>query len=350
MTKIKFRKYFLSYLLCLIFLTNTNTVLAETSTYQNKGVQDTIKQYLCTPTDVSKDKNSKEVGATTGMGSTSEVVTGRNLNPVGNSNSQAQQQQSEIQYNSGANNNARYDLYDCINKVYRFAIAVGSVFAVFFIVIAGYLYMSSDGSSESVDKAKSIIASSITAMVILFSGYILLKEINPDLIAFQNIQPPSVKLQTLTVSNYEPIYDGNGNIVGLKSGTGETIKTLGRNNPQQVISAGCTFQLEKLPSEIAGIQTELFNMVIEICKTASPKGKIQVSSVSSGTHAKNSYHYKSCAVDFADGSGKFTENPAGIVAMQKAKELLGASRVNPGSDEDKVNHMHIELGSQCQNK
>jgi hypothetical protein len=66
------------------------------------------------------------------------------------------------------------------------------------IVIAGYYYMSSDGNQESVDKAKNIIVTTVTAMVILFAGYVLLRTLNPDLIAFQTIQPPSMTLPTTT--------------------------------------------------------------------------------------------------------------------------------------------------------
>lgn len=84
------------------------------------------------------------------------------------------------------------DLYNCINKVYRFTLVLASIFAVFMIVIAGYVYMSAEGNEEAVTKAKDILTTSIASLVILFSGYILLKFLNPDLIKFQPIQPPSV--------------------------------------------------------------------------------------------------------------------------------------------------------------
>lgn len=194
------KKYFLIYLLSLVILSDANVVLAvDTANTSGKtAVQQSIETYLCAPTEVSKEKNSNETGSFTGM--------------------RDRQKEKEIQYNSGLNNTAKYDLYKCINQLYKFAIAISSVIAVFFLVIAGYLYMSSEGNAESVDKAKSILVSSITAMVILFSGYILLRAINPDLITFQNIQPPSVKLQTLTDKDYKPLYDSNGNLVGEGSG------------------------------------------------------------------------------------------------------------------------------------
>jgi hypothetical protein len=84
-------------------------------------------------------------------------------------------------------------LYQCINQLYKFAIVIAAVVGVFFIVIAGYIYMSSDGSSEAVDKAKDILTSTITAIVILLAGYVLLNALNPDLIQFHNINPPAMQ-------------------------------------------------------------------------------------------------------------------------------------------------------------
>ena len=118
---------------------------AHAQTTQYAGVQQQLTDYLCTPNDASTNATA-----------------------------------------------AQGDLYNCINRLYRFALVVASVFSVFMIVIAGYIYMAAEGNQESVDKAKSILVSSITSIVILVGGYVLLKFLNPDLIKFQPIQPPSV--------------------------------------------------------------------------------------------------------------------------------------------------------------
>jgi hypothetical protein len=113
------------------------------STYSGPEAQ--IKQFLCTPSDASTNKDK-----------------------------------------------ASNDLYNCINRIYRFALVTASFFAVFMIVLAGWVYMSAEGNEESVTKAKDMLVTSIASIVILSSGYVLLKFINPDLIQFQPIQPPSV--------------------------------------------------------------------------------------------------------------------------------------------------------------
>ena len=87
-------------------------------------------------------------------------------------------------------------MYQCINQIYKFAIVLAAVIGVFFIVIAGYVYMSADGNSESVDKAKSILESTITSLVILLAGYVLLNSINPDLVQFHGntLQPVTINV------------------------------------------------------------------------------------------------------------------------------------------------------------
>lgn len=166
------KKYFLFILVAYVFFAQT-TVFAADSLPAYRGVSDQIKQYLCAPTDASNDANGT--------------------------------------------NSASSDLYKCINQLYKFAIALGGTIAVFFVVVAGYIYMSADGNQESLDKAKDILTSSITAMVILLGGYLLLKAINPDLIEFKQIQPPSVKFDTTGWNDWQTSKNSEGTGGGNKA-------------------------------------------------------------------------------------------------------------------------------------
>jgi hypothetical protein len=185
-----FRSVILLFAFANIFL--SNIALAQTSqtiTDQYSGPEATIRQYLCTPSPNS--------------GGTTVVSTNPNPNQPWTSASVG-----------GQNNPNAGDLYNCINRVYRFAIVFAAIAAVLYIVIAGYLYMSAEGNGETVEKAKSLVTSSITALVILFAGYILLKALNPDLISFKNIQPPSVTPATTTAPMIggTPPAAGGGNV------------------------------------------------------------------------------------------------------------------------------------------
>lgn len=104
----------------------------------NQGVDESIKEFLCTPSD-----NPLEQGTA---------------------------------------------LYDCIGKLYRFSLTAGAVVLVFFIVVAGYLYIT--GGETGKGKAKGIILSALTGMGILLGSFALLNFINPSLVEIRTIQPP----------------------------------------------------------------------------------------------------------------------------------------------------------------
>jgi hypothetical protein len=80
------------------------------------------------------------------------------------------------------------DLFNCVNRLYRFSITAGSIAVVFFIVLAGYIYITGGESQKS--KAKSILFSSLTGLGIILTSFVLLNFINPDLVRIKTIQPP----------------------------------------------------------------------------------------------------------------------------------------------------------------
>lgn len=111
--------------------------LADLPQY-NQGVDESIKAYLCTPSE-----NPLEQGTA---------------------------------------------VYDCIGRLYRFSLTAGAVVLVFFVVIAGYLYIT--GGETGKGKAKGILLSAVTGMGILLGSFALLNFINPQLVEIRTIQPP----------------------------------------------------------------------------------------------------------------------------------------------------------------
>ncbi len=174
MKTLNFKKFLLIFLLLEIFFSYTPAQAVKTIDgydYSTAGISTEIQKYLCTPTPV----NVSQTNITNGV-----------LNSQGN-----------FQQQAAYGNANSYDLYNCINKIYQFSIILAGVVGVFFIVIAGYVYMSAEGNDEAVTKAKDILVSTISSMVILMAGFILLKAINPDLIQFRSVQPPSIKISDL---------------------------------------------------------------------------------------------------------------------------------------------------------
>ena len=350
----KTKKFILIYLIANLFLSWINIASAQTEfttggDYSKSGVDSGIKKYLCAPTEAPASSQTYIPRDAQG-----------NLLPSFAGGTSGQQ----LSYNSGANNPAKNDLYTCINKIYKFAIVIASVIAVLMIVIAGYYYINSGGDEEAVQKAKSILTSSLTSLVILFIGYILLKQLNPDLISFRSVQPPSVKQDTTACPppsklTIDPSTGGNrcfldnGTIAPPPGGASNTVAA-------DLTGSGCAFQTDKQKNEAYEMSPALVTIVKKICfnivklnnGTTYPGTQGSPPTISSvigaGQHATNSYHYKGCAVDFAAGNSNFINSPIGKAIIQEAKNAgISTSRINPGTDATRTDMVHIDLGTSC---
>lgn len=290
-----------------LLLSYANLAFAEDVPDYTQGktnpVSSQIEKYLCAPSDASNSQVNTN-------------IFGHTANNT-----------------SGGNNLAQNDLYVCINKLYRFAIAAGSVVGILFIVISGYLYIASDGNQETVDKAKSIFTSSITAMVILFGGWVLLKALNPDLLKFQNIQPPSVKLATVTPPT----------VLGTDTATAaQTILNL-NGSKLSIASTGCdcpgNCAIKSLSDLAAGKQavydgpgttcnagfTPVSSTMLNALISAANSGNnFMIQSITGGHHSSSADpHYSGQAVDV-------TPNPATASNQKKLAATFragGASQI-----------------------
>ena len=109
-----------------------------------------------------------------------------------------------------------HDLERCINRLYRFGITAGALVLVFFVVFAGYLYIT--GGEGGKTKAKVYVQSSLTGMAVLLGSYLLLYFINPTLVQFKPIQPPIFKAADLP--SCADVGFGEKCLVGTGDGTG----------------------------------------------------------------------------------------------------------------------------------
>jgi hypothetical protein len=88
--------------------------------------------------------------------------------------------------------NGGNDLFSCINQLYKYALVICSIAAVFMIMLAGYMYIFSGGDSKKVGTAKSFISTSLLGLVVLLAGFLLLKQINPNLLVIKSITPQQI--------------------------------------------------------------------------------------------------------------------------------------------------------------
>ena len=126
---------------------------------------------------------------------------------------------AKIDTQSGQLNNlySTSDLSGFLNGFFKFAIAIGAIVAVIRIAQAGYLYMGSDIWSNK-SRAKEILNQVALGLVLLLAIYLILYQINPDIVklnAIKNIKalkPPQT--QTLTPQQNEQNVIDSGAVAG----------------------------------------------------------------------------------------------------------------------------------------
>ena len=95
------------------------------------------------------------------------------------------------------------DLYNCINRLYKYALVICSIAGVFMIMLGGYMYIFSGGSDKKVSTAKSFITTSLLGITVLLTGFLLLKQINPSLTTIKSITPQQIDYQEWYVMRAE---------------------------------------------------------------------------------------------------------------------------------------------------
>ena len=86
------------------------------------------------------------------------------------------------------------DFSGFINGLFKFAIAIGAIGAVLRLAYAGYLYMGQSDMWSHKGEAKQIITDVTLGLLLLLSIYLILYQINPDILtlsALRNIKPVS---------------------------------------------------------------------------------------------------------------------------------------------------------------
>ena len=78
-----------------------------------------------------------------------------------------------------------------IQGVYRYGLGLGGIIASLVLMAGGVLWLISAGDASKITEAKNLIAGSITGLIILMSSYLILEQINPNLVSLKAL---SVKM------------------------------------------------------------------------------------------------------------------------------------------------------------
>lgn len=77
---------------------------------------------------------------------------------------------------------ATQDIGLFISQLYKLSLSVVGIIVFVRFVYAGFLYLTAAGNANNVGRANSIMLNAVLGAVLLFSAYLLLYVINPDLV------------------------------------------------------------------------------------------------------------------------------------------------------------------------
>ena len=98
---------------------------------------------------------------------------------------------------AGLNASASGNLSDYINSLFKFALAIGAMGAVLRLAYAGYLYMGQADMWSHKGEAKTIIGDVTLGMLLLLGVWLILNQINPDILSLNALQ----RIQANPVTN-----------------------------------------------------------------------------------------------------------------------------------------------------
>lgn len=80
-----------------------------------------------------------------------------------------------------------------IAGIYNYAIAIAGILAALVLMAGGVLWLVSAGDASRITQAKELIIGSVSGLIILVASYVLLIQINPDLVNLKSISITSIK-------------------------------------------------------------------------------------------------------------------------------------------------------------
>jgi len=118
--------------------------------------------------------------------------------------------------------------------IYKYAIGLGTLIAIIFVMYGGFRWMTSFGNGKAVSEARSMIGNAVMGLLLLIGAYSLLYFINPDLIKMEALEILTPKQEVFGVTDQDPktYTPEHASSEGVKNytpetggqGTGEAIK------------------------------------------------------------------------------------------------------------------------------
>jgi len=74
------------------------------------------------------------------------------------------------------------DAADYIARMYTYVVSIGGILATVMIIFGGIVYLTAGGNPGRIGEAKEYIGNALIGLVLLFTSYLLLQTLNPDLV------------------------------------------------------------------------------------------------------------------------------------------------------------------------
>lgn len=87
---------------------------------------------------------------------------------------------------------------ECISQIYTVSLSLVGIVAFVQIVYGGFMLLTAAGNTSKTGQAMDKIKNAVLGIVLLFSSYLILNTINPDLVNFNFVLPKITKEENLT--------------------------------------------------------------------------------------------------------------------------------------------------------
>jgi hypothetical protein len=218
-----------------------------------------------------------------------------------------------------------------IAGIYKYAISIVGILAAVVLMFGGLIWLTAGGSPDKVNNAKAWIGASITGLILALSSYMILYQINPDL----------VKLNPLKIKLVEK---------------------------KETVVVGCGWQKVGYVRTVAGTTLEecsKYNLVEanseSKCKEKKPADELTGSSAA-GTGVATGYSYTCCCDSEVGASWSFdsgiekqtgdaSDSLNGLLSCMKQKLPAGVGRISSISDSNYIGTPSscYSSGSICKN-
>ena len=222
------------------------------------------------------------------------------------------------------------DLFNCVNRLYRFSITAGVITLVALLIIAGYIYITSGEAGKT--KAKSILLSGFTGMGIILTSFILLNFINPQLVNIKPIQPPIFesadlpKCEEIGFSADCIISEGGSKGQVFNAPTGKS----GKAGCYNIEQGGCTKKTINACPEMAA----QMDLALKVCNKESAGGNYSIKSSSDNCREQTtkdalSFSIGLWQINMLNSAGDFPECKDALKHVSPGKECKVYSPYSP---------------------